>query len=395
MVEQFITASRAKELIAAYTPPLAPKLLKLSEAAGLALAQDVWAPCNIPAYPQSSMDGYALHTSGIGQPLQIVGVMPAGSMEAFALQPHQAVRIFTGAAVPKGANAVLVQEKARVELGLLYVDHPELKAGDNIRPVGSEIEEGQLALKAGHRLTPAAMGFLAGAGIEEVLVHPPLAATIIVTGNELQPPGQPLGYGKVYESNSYTLKAALQPLPLYPVSLHYAPDDLARLSQLLKLALAESQLILLTGGVSVGDYDFTLQALEACGVMPVFHKIKQRPGKPILFGVKDDTLVFGLPGNPASVLTCFYMYVLPAICARLQIPSPLLQLYLPAANAIKKALGLTHFLKARVQDGKVHLLTGQESYKLHSFALANALAVIPETTTEVAEGDTVAVYILP
>lgn len=390
-----ISVEEATRLITENTSVMPAKKMPLTLAAGLVLAEDVVAPQSIPAYPQSGMDGYACAFDGSNKSFRIVGEMPAGSNANVPLEKGTAVRIFTGAAVPSGADTVVMQEKVRIENGLLIVEQESLKTGDNVRPVGSEIMQGEIALKQGDLLTPAAIGFLAGIGLSAAKVYTKPVVSIIVTGNELQHPGMPLQYGQVFESNSFTLLAALQQLHLGEVVVYQSPDNLDTLQQLLHKALQQSDVVLLTGGVSVGDYDFTLQAFEACGVKTIFHKIKQKPGKPLMFGTKGKQLLFGLPGNPSSVLTCFYKYVAPALEHMMQRPASVKKQKGILAHDFQKPAGLTHFLKA-VYDGEwVQLLTGQESYKLHSFAKANCLAVLPEATTAWIVGDQVDLYLLP
>jgi molybdopterin molybdotransferase len=388
-----ISVGEARKTIASAAMQLPENRLSLLESAGHILAEDVHAPLSIPAYPQSSMDGYALFFDGGRWPLKLIGEMAAGSNHAFTLKPGEAVRIFTGAAVPDGANTVLMQEKARIEEGLLYIEDPHLSVGTNVRPVGSEIERNALALPAGTLLTPAAIGFLAGIGITEVSVFPMPKVSIIVTGNELQTPGNPLEYGQVFESNSWALLAALKEIGITPLGVYRCGDDLELLTEVLLNALEDSDVVLMTGGVSVGDYDFTSLACEACGVQKVFHKIKQKPGKPILFGIKGDKLIFGLPGNPASVLTCYYQYVLAAFSKMSGKPVGLKTLEAPLVTDFKKPEGLTHFLKGYFDGVSVTLLQGQESYKLNSFAKANCLAEIPEGATSITAGEKVTIHL--
>jgi molybdopterin molybdotransferase len=392
---QMIPVKQAKQLISEHVPALAPAEVSCKDANGLVIAEDIIAPYNIPAYPQSSMDGYALAFSSVGSDITIAGEMAAGSNKQIPLAQGAAVRIFTGAAVPEGADTVVVQEKVTVENGRLIINDSQLKVGDNVRPVGSEIRLGELAMGSGEMLSAAAIGFLAGMGIDRVKVFPKPRVSIIVTGNELQQPGLPLEYGQVFESNSYTLISALKQLAIEEVELHRAPDVGFVLKTLLNDALERSDLVIMTGGVSVGDYDFTLRTFESCGVTPVFHKIRQKPGKPILFGSKAGKPVFGLPGNPASVLTCFYEYVYPAIGKMMNKTLELKQEKMTLMTPYQKAGTLTHFLKATYSGDEVRLMQGQESYKLNSFARANCLIVIPEETGFVNEGDEVEVHILP
>ncbi len=394
--QKMISVQAAIEIIENATNLLQPVTMTLNKAAGLVLAEEIIAPYTIPAYPQSSMDGYALKF-GIesGNSLELVGEMAAGSSQEFSLQPGQAVRIFTGAAVPQGADTVVMQEKAMVTNEKLFIKDDKLKTGDNVRPVGSEIESGAIALPAGAILTPAALGFLAGMGLTTVQCYPLPKVSVLVTGNELQQPGEPLQYGQVYESNSVALSAALKQLHISVVQVDRCTDDPKKLAEQLAICLDKSDLVLMTGGVSVGDYDFTFGAFEQNDVLPLFHKIKQKPGKPLLLGTKDNKLVFGLPGNPSSVLTCFYEYVLPAIEKMTQLPSRMLRLQAPLTNGFKKAPGLTQFVKALYNGTHVTLLTGQESYKLNSFARANCLAILSEETTELSAGQMVDIHLLP
>jgi molybdopterin molybdotransferase len=392
---QMIPVEQAKQLIEQHTSQLPIVSMPLHKAMGLVLAEDLIAPYDIPAYPQSSMDGYALAFESVGGVIQVEGEIAAGSDTLLRLRPGFAVRIFTGAAVPEGADTVVVQEKIKLDGNRLIIDDANLKKGDNVRPVGSEIRKADLAMGKGETLTPAAIGFLAGMGINLVKVFPKPRVSIIVTGNELQHPGQPLEYGQVFESNSYTLLSALSQLHIEQVDVNRSNDDPGQLRTLLSAALDRSDLILMTGGVSVGDYDFTLRTFETCGVVPVFHKIRQKPGKPILFGKKNGKAVFGLPGNPASVLTCFYQYVYPAIGKMMNRALHLQSLRTSLMTPYEKNAGLTHFLKALYDGLEVRLLSGQESYKLNSYAKANCLVVIPEHITFVNSGDEVEVHILP
>jgi molybdopterin molybdotransferase len=392
-MQYMLTVAAAKNMIIARAHPLQGQTLPLTEAAGCTLASDVVAPCNIPAYPQSSMDGYALFFDPRKHPLRLVGEMAAGSNRAFHLNSFEAIRIFTGAAVPDGADTVVIQEKSMVKNGYLHIEDDKLKTGDNVRPVGSEIKEGDPALPSGTLLTPAAIGFLAGMGITAVKVYPLPKVSIIVTGNELQTPGEPLAYGQVFEANSFTLLAALKSIGITPLGLYRSGDNLEQLTEILFNALEESDVVLMTGGVSVGDYDFTMQAFDACGVEKIFHKIKQKPGKPILFGAKAEKLVFGLPGNPASVLTCYYQYVLTAFSVLCGKNLNLQQGGVSLKADHKKPAGLTHFLKGYYDGEQVELLSGQESYKLNSFAKANCLAELPEDVTEFAKGEIVKIHL--
>jgi molybdopterin molybdotransferase len=199
----------------------------------------------------------------------------------------------------------------------------------------------------------------------------------------------------VYESNSFTLAAVLQHLHIDTVKIYSANDDLKIVTDILEKALQQSDLVLLTGGISAGDYDFVLQAAENCGVTKLFHKIKQRPGKPLYFGKKGNKLVFGLPGNPSSVLTCFYEYVLAALEILTARKVSLQSIKAPLLNPFRKSAALTHFLKGFYNGSTVTVLDAQESYRLSSFAKANCLVKINEEVMECKEGEIMEVHLLP
>jgi molybdopterin molybdotransferase len=390
-----LSVDEAKKLIEENTAVLKPAALALQVAAGKVLATDIYAPINIPAFSQSGMDGYAIAFESIGKPIAMGGEQAAGANLHPKLQPNKAVRIFTGAVVPEGADTVVIQEKSKVVDGLLQIEDSNLKKGDNVRLPGTEIAKDALALSAGARLTPAAIGFLAGMGIATVDVIPNPRISIIVTGNELQKPGTAPEFGKVYESNSFSLLAALQQINIHDAVVYTSIDDKDALTNILNEALSKSDVVLMTGGVSVGDYDFTVIASENCGLQKIFHKIKQKPGKPIFFGKKGKKLFFGLPGNPASVLTCFYQYVLIALEKMTASKIQLKKEQVIISSSYKKPTGITHFLKGIFDGQQVHLPDGQESYKLNSFAKANCLVMIPEAVTEVAGGEEVEIHLLP
>jgi molybdopterin molybdotransferase len=390
-----ISVAEAKSVIPDNSIQLSSRIVTIDKAAGLMLAKDIYAPLNIPAFPQSGMDGYALAFSSIGKPLKIEGEQAAGTNLHTKVKPGTAVRIFTGAAVPEGADTVVVQEKSIIVDGFLLINDEKLKRGDNVRPAGSEIAKNALALSAGSLLTPPAIGFLAGIGIAAAEVIPMPRVSLIVTGNELQNPGAVPEFGKVYESNSFALIAAFKQMNIQDIVVYKSADDADTLTRILKEALIKSDIVLMSGGVSVGDYDFTVKVSENCGVQKIFHRIRQKPGKPFFFGKKGNVLFFGLPGNPASALTCFYEYIITALE---KLTAQKLRLEINQASissSYKKPAGITHFLKGIFDGQQVHLPQGQESYKMNSFATANCLVMIPESVTEVTAGEKVEIHLLP
>nr|WP_315423060.1 gephyrin-like molybdotransferase Glp [uncultured Pedobacter sp.] len=390
-----ISVKQAKHLISQHIIALNPILIDLAKASGHVLAADIYAKYDIPAFSQSSMDGYAIKFADHEQELALTGEMAAGTANKIAIQNGETSRIFTGAPLPKGADTVVMQEKITRTDGKITLQDPNLKIGLNVRDKGSEITAGALAMERGNLLSPAAIGFLAGIGVNEVSVYPMPKISVIVTGKELQQPGKALEFGQVYESNSYSLSAALKHEGIEQIVVYEADDDLEILKNVLQNAVENSDVVVLTGGVSVGDYDFVIEAALHCGIRQVFHKVKQKPGKPLFFGTKDQKLIFGLPGNPSSVLSCYYNYVLPAIKALSHKSNSVIEVQAKLTHAYSKAAELTHFLKGKYENGKVTPLRAQESYRLSSFAQANCLICLDETKEHFKQGDILTVIILP
>jgi molybdopterin molybdotransferase len=392
-----ISVTEAKKIIEENTDILTPAKLPLTQSIGLTLADDVFAITAVPPFDQSSVDGYAFSFNEwqLHKTLKVSGEVAAGSKDPVILSPCSAARIFTGAPVPNGADTVVMQEKVTINNDELIIDDKDLVAGSNVRKKGSEIQAGSLALEKNTVLSPAAIGFLANVGYPTINVYPNPSISIIITGNELQQPGNTLQYGQVYDSNSATLMSALDQLNFNQAEVVYVTDKAESITEALKNALQKNDVVLLTGGVSVGDYDFVLQATTACGVQKLFHKVRQRPGKPLYFGKKGHKLVFGLPGNPASVLTCFYQYVTLAMEKMSRRKKFLQTIRAPLAETFQKAAGLTHFLKGYYDGEMAKPLGAQESFRLSSFAKANCLVQINEEVTTCKEGELVNVHLLP
>ena len=367
---------------------------KVSEANGCIICKDVISPISMPPFRQSAMDGYALSLNG-DETYTIIGEVKAGDHHHPTLKTGEAIRIFTGAPVPDSANAVIMQEKTRVDENILFID-AEVSLNDNIRSLGEQVSKSQLALNKGTRLTPAALAFLTSLGITEVPVYKTPSIAIIVTGNELAEAGQSLKYGQIYESNALMLKTALDNLGFQEISTFKVADNYIDTLNLLDTTISNHDMILVSGGISVGDYDFVGKALQELEVEQLFYKVKQKPGKPLFFGKKEDKIIFALPGNPAAALSCFYVYVY----AALQNMSGNSNLSLARTTAksktdyIKKG-DRAQFLKAIYNNGTVDILDGQNSSMLHTFALANALVYLPETSGSVSRNNTVEVILLP
>jgi len=389
-----IHVTEAKKLIEENHYLLPPVKFPLEVAQGLVLAEDIFAITDIPAYPQSSMDGYAFKFEDRNSPLQMIGEMAAGTSEHLTINKGECTRIFTGAPLPEGADTVVMQEKISIDDGKILIKDEQIETGLNVRPKGAEVQKGSLAMSKNTLLTPAACGFLAGIGMAEVAVYPKPKMALILTGNELVNPGNLLQFGQVYEACSFIYKAALTQIGIPNLQIIQVPDSSFKLEQALENALHNYDVVMLTGGVSVGEYDFVVDGASACGVQQIFHKIKQRPGKPMYFGRKENKFVFGLPGNPSSGLVCYYQYVQPFLEAMMGKQSSLKSVTATLTHDYKKGTNLTHFLKGNYQNGKATPLFAQESYRLASFAEANCLIILEEEKDEFKVGDEVEVCLI-
>ncbi|MCK5402280.1 MAG: molybdopterin molybdotransferase MoeA [Flavobacteriaceae bacterium] len=390
-----ITVEEAIEAVRKNIIPLDIKESKnVLDSCGYVLFEDVYSPINMPPFRQSAMDGYALSLHNDAS-YTVMDEVKAGDGHHPILKTGEAVRIFTGAAVPDSANAVIMQEKVTVKKPKIIIEG-SVPINDNIRPLGEQVKKGSIALKKGIRLTPAAIGFLTSLGITEVNVYKKPSIAIIVTGDELVEAGNPLDYGNIYESNSGMLLNALNSLEFTNVSIHKINDNYKNTLSKLNKGITENDMVIITGGISVGDYDFVGKALNELDVKEVFYKVKQKPGKPLFFGKKKNTIVFALPGNPAAALSCFYIYVNTALQKMAgDINYSLTKTTAKSTSEYIRKGDRAQFLKAILINGKVSVLEGQSSAMLHTFALANALVYVPETLDTIKINDTVEVILLP
>jgi molybdopterin molybdotransferase len=340
------------------------------------------------------MDGYAINIHKDSN-YTLIGEIKAGDDDNPILKPGEAVRIFTGSPVPDTASAIVIQEKVNVKGNILHTEK-DIAINQNIRPLGEQVKVGEVALFKDTKLTPAAIGFLTSLGITEVSVYKKPSIALVTTGNELIEAGQPLTYGKIYESNSKMLQNALYNLKFYDVTIYKIVDDYDKTYSTLKTIISKKDLVIISGGISVGDYDFVGKALNTLEVETMFYKVKQKPGKPLFFGKKDKATIFALPGNPAAALICFYIYVYIA----LQKMKDVHNIELPRVTAksssefIKKG-DRPQFLKALFKNESVTILEGQSSAMQQTFALANALVFMPSETPKININDNVEVILLP
>lgn len=361
------------------------ELVALAEADGRVLAEPLIAALDLPPWANSAMDGYALRLADwSGQPLPVSQRIQAGTAPV-SLEPGTCARIFTGAPLPAGADTVEMQENVELdEAGRVHFREP-LKVGQNVRAQGQETRSGECVLPAGTRLGPIELGLAASLGAARLSVRRRLRVAVLSTGDELVEPGQALGPGQIYNSNRRLLIAWLQRLGCSVVDAGILPDDLQRTREALG-ALGEVDLILSTGGVSVGEADFLGIALREAGELALW-KLAIKPGKPLTFGHYQGVPVIGLPGNPASTLVTFGLLARPYMLRRLGVQrvEPL-GFAVPAGFTWAKPGMRREYLRARLEHGRVVPYANQSSGVLRSAAWAEGLAEVMEGST-LAEGD--------
>ena len=388
-MKELISVDEAFRLYSKHISPLPAEEVELERALYRVLAEDALSAVDLPPFPQSAMDGYALRSQDTQsatpeQPatLRLVGEVPAGALPATPrIGPGEAVRIFTGGHVPEGADAVLRQEDARVEGDVLVVERP-VPPGRDVRSQGEELPAGALIARRGERLTAGHLAALAVAGVARVKVHREPRIAVLTTGDEVVPPGRALEPGQVYDANAPLIASWLRERGCSRITTEHLPDDLARTADALARALERSDLVLTAGGVSVGERDFVIAAAEQVGVRPVFWRVKQQPGKPLFFGLFGETPLLGLPGNPGSVFVCLATHARRVLdllegCAE---PGP--RFYEGVlGEPLERSPERERWVRARwtVRDGKIELepLPKQRSHMISNLVACTALVRAP------------------
>lgn len=355
---------------------LALETLHITDAIGRVTAEDVYSPIEMPPFNQSAMDGYAIGDATSVE-FKVVGEHKAGDAPKYLPKLNEAVQIFTGAVVPDNTVSVIKQEDVIRTGDYIKVTNNPIEKGINIRLAGEQIQQGQIAVRKGTVLSSGSIGFLATLGIMTIRVTKLPRISIITTGNELVSPGTELNRGQIYESNSFMLQAAVQQEGIRS-QVTRVTDDLELTYETLSLAIQNSDIVLITGGISVGKYDFVYSALSRLKIKDIVHKVSQKPGKPLYAGITNNKLIFGLPGNPAAALMCYYMYVLPAIRKVQGNEFPeLLKLTTKLSTDYFKKGTLRNHLKGRLQDDKVEILPKQSSAMLGDFNDSNCIVILP------------------
>jgi molybdopterin molybdotransferase len=362
--------TRILENVAAWPQRTVP----LADALGCFAAKDYFARLPLPVFDNSAMDGYAVIASECkrGRRLRVIGEQPAGPDRKLRMASGEAVRIFTGAALPIGADAVIMQEDVTQE-GEQIVANADVDAGEFVRRRGCDLAEGQKILAKGEKIRAGTLGLLASQGFSHVEVGSQAKAAIVSTGDELVAPGARISPGQIYESNSALLQGLLLGVGAAVESLEPCRDERQGLRAAIERGI-KNHLLIITGGVSVGEHDLVQEVLNALGAQIDIWRVAVKPGKPFLFARLDDCAVFGLPGNPVSVFVTFLQFVRPAILKMMGASSLLL-----AEFPARLAVNLTnegerpHYVRGRLDHGEFIPVGRQESHALFGLSQANAL----------------------
>lgn len=369
--------------------------VQLEDAIGCHLAEDVISPTDNPPFNQSAVDGYGIvFTEYPENAYKLVDEIPAGKKSEYAINAEETVRIFTGAEVPESVTAIIMQEDLKEENGFnITFEKKALKLYQNIRKKAEQIKKNELAMEKGSYLNPPAIGFLASIGVKELKIYKKPSIKIIVTGSELINDIEDFKNGKIFESNGKMLKAALASNGFNSEFVH-VEDDPELLKNKISELMTQSDLLILSGGVSVGDYDFTVEALEANGFKTIFHKISQKPGKPLLFSKNREKFAFGLPGNPRAALMCFYVYIHPFIKMMTGSINPFpITLQLPITHDYHKKGNRLNFVIGNIENNQVRILSGQGSHMLKSFSEGELIVEIPPDAEYLEKGRMVKAYV--
>lgn len=387
-----LEVATAREIVLRHAKPLPPVSCQLGPGRlGQVLAEDVTSDIDSPPFDKSMMDGYAVRVADCGSPLKLVGEVAAGAVSSVPVGEGEAVRIFTGAPIPPGTDAVVKQEDTTVEGEAVRIQKP-VKPGANIFRRGSEMRVGEVVVPKGTVLTPVACAVLAAAGRESAVLHSRPVVRVVVTGDELVEPKCMPRPGQIRNTNGPMLETLAEQAGGLTHEYVTVRDDADKLKYQIGEAVDVGNVLLLTGGVSVGKYDLVPDVLKSLGVEIHFHTVRMKPGKPLLFGTLGDKLVFGLPGNPVSAAVGFELFVRPAIdfmCGRTD-PGPK-ELRLPLSEPLAAKHDRPTYHPAVIGADSVRPLPWQGSADLRALLPANGYVVLPPGEVSFAAGDVVSV----
>jgi molybdopterin molybdotransferase len=390
---ELLTMEEAQRLVLEQVEPLAAERVPLDEAAGRVLAEPARSVVDLPPFASSAMDGFAVRSADTPRTLPVVARVAAGRPAPHRLGAGEAMGIATGGVVPEGADAVIPLEYVYEHDNSIEISDP-VAPGSNVRPQGGDMRAGDEVVGAGVRLGPAQLGALAASGVAEVVCGAVPRAAVLATGTELRRPGEPLGPGEIYEANGLILESQLRSAGASVERLAAVADDEDAHRQAIARGL-EHDLLVTSGGVSVGPHDLVRSIEAELGVDEVFWRVAVKPGKPVSFGVHGRTLVFGLPGNPVSSLVGFELFVRPAVLALQGLREPLPR-FEPGtlAAALRRNPARDQLVRARrrLGDGaavELDPLPGQDSHMIARAAVADALVLVPRGNGELEAGSAV------
>jgi molybdenum cofactor synthesis domain-containing protein len=392
-LDRMLHPTEARAAILQRVKPLSAEQTPLRDASWRILARDLIATEDHPPFPAATMDGYAVVAEDPSPWREIVGRQTAGSVEAIEVGLGTAAWITTGAPVPPGATAVIPVEATELADGHVVVQREQVIPGENIRPVGVDLARGTLALAAGSVLGPAEIGLAAGLGVDPIAVTRRPRVSVLSTGDELVEPGDPLRPGQIRDSNRFSLIAALEEVGAEVVWAGRGPDEASALRAALLQRIAESDVVLTSGGVSMGDLDLVKPLLAELAAVH-FRRVFMKPGKPFNFATAGETLIFSLPGNPVSALVSFEVFLRPALLTMLgakAIDRPRLRVTLDQAARPSDRIEFQRAVVTAHANGElIAATTGpQASSRLASVVGANALVIVPPGTDSVPAGATV------
>jgi molybdopterin molybdotransferase len=393
-----MSVMQAQQFIQQFLSPLVEtETLPIRECLGRVLAADIVSPSDVPNHNNSAMDGFAFRFEDAAKQLKIIGTAFAGRPFMHIVDKGECVKIMTGAVIPPGADSVEMQERVTIS-GESIALNQAVKLGQHIRLAGEDLTANQIVLSKGHKMKPADLGLIASLGISEVSVYRTLKVAFFSTGDELVSVGKPLALGQIYDSNRYTLFGMLSRLNVQIIDLGNVPDDPKLLEETLQEASRNNDVVITSGGVSVGEADY-MKALLAQHGQVLFWKINMKPGRPLAYGKVGIAHYFGLPGNPVSAMVTFYQFVQPALEAlsgRDYRASPIFNV--ECTEPIKKVTGRTEFQRGILfeENGtwKVKPLPNQGSGMLSSMSIANCLIVLNESIGNRETGEFVHVQLL-
>jgi len=385
-----LSIDEARAQVLAAVRPLPSEDVAVQDALGRVVAEDVVAQRDVPSFANSAMDGFAVRSGPAGRALRIVGEARAGAPAAVAVGDGEAVRISTGAALPDGADAVLQIELATVDSDQVTLDD-EVDPGRNVRPAGDDVREGETVLPTGTRMGAAEIGIAVVAGRGTVACARMPRVVVLATGDELVAPGGPLGPGQLHNSNAATLAALATQSGARVVRTGVVADTEEATRAAIAAALDEADMLVLSGGVSVGPHDHVKPALQALGVQEVFWRVALRPGRPTWFGTRDDTLVFGLPGNPVSAMVTFMLFARPALGAMQGAPHEPERIIAHLDEAIPRHPDRDECVRVTLHDGFATPTGPQGSHQLSSMVGADGFAIVAAGSGSALPGDQVVV----